>query len=141
MEPPSDELRSHVAQTTADLGAYELQDADEERLDQLLSELQEHLNAEISNTRGQFEYEDAEDLLAAADAWAGLISSAVARVYAPASPWRGGRAGWAEKIVRKLREMAAILKELLLPVKAALGAATFSISVSFPWGIGIGLSW
>lgn len=85
--------------------------------------------------------QDVEDQLAAVEGWAALISSAIGRVYVPASPWPRYAAGWDQMIVRRLRRMASRLRAVLEPVARALNAVGFSISVGFPWGIAIGLTY
>lgn len=143
MQAPSDDLRTQVALTTEDWAASDLPDeVHEDFLDDLLSHLEAEMDGALGDepSREDMTVEQAEEQLSAVDSWAGLISHAVGRVYAPASPWPRRTAGWAQKVVRRLRRMANKLKATLAPVAKALGAVHFSISVSFPWGISIGVS-
>ena len=142
MEAPSSKLRYHVADASSGLRTDDLPDADvEAHLDDLLERVESEMASAIDAGRYVgLSPEEAEDQLAVVDAWAGLISAAVGRVYAPASPWPRHSAGWGKKIVRRLRRMALRLQAVLKPVSQALGAIGFSISVGFPWGISIGLS-
>jgi hypothetical protein len=84
--------------------------------------------------------EQADSQLATIDAWASLMSYAVARVYAPASPWPRRKAGWGQNITRSLRRMVKRLQSLLAPVAKVLKATHFSIAVGYPWGVQIGMS-
>jgi len=143
MRPPADVLRERVAQSTEDWALTNLSD---ERQEGLLEGLLDEIDGNMDNSSEELDSypelteEQAEQQLASLDAWAALMSSAVARVYAPASPWPRRKAGWAQSMVRKLRRMAIRLQALLLPVARALKAVNFSISVGFPWGVSNGLA-
>jgi hypothetical protein len=78
--------------------------------------------------------------LAAIEEWASLASYAVSRFYGPQSPLRTDIAGWSRKAVERLREIAEKLRPRLARVAELLAAASFSISVGFPWGVSIGVS-
>lgn len=143
MDAPNDDLRYQAADVSSGLRDNDFPDAEiEQELDRFL----EHLEGEMAQSidaGARFEaltVDEAEDQLAAVDAWAGLISSVIGRVYAPSSPWPRRSAGWDKRIVKRLRRMASKLRAALAPVASALGAVHFSISVGFPWGIAIGLS-
>jgi hypothetical protein len=143
MQPPSDELREEVAQATEGAILSDLSDqAQEDRLEGLLEYIGARMNDSATGIDQLTELteEQAEEQLAAIDAWASLISYAVARVYAPASPWPRRRAGWPERIVRRLQQVVKDLRSLLAPVARALRAVHFSIAVGFPWGVSIGMS-
>jgi hypothetical protein len=143
MDAPNDEMRYLAAEAGVSLRTSDYPDEEvEQNLDGLLGQLEDQMSQAIE-ADARFEsltVEDAEEQLAAIDAWAGLISSVIGRVYAPASPWPRRAAGWDKRIVKRLRRMANKLRAALVPVAAALGAVHFSISVGFPWGIAIGLS-
>ena len=81
-----------------------------------------------------------DERLAAVEAWASIASFVVAVFYAPESPWRD-EAGWSDKAVERLRRIAHGLRDQLQAVMRALGASGFSISVGFPWGLSVGISW
>ncbi len=143
MYAPSEDLRSSVASTTEDWSLSDLPDRVQENyLDDLLDRLEREMDVALLSQVPQedISVEEAEDQLSAVDSWAGLISHAVGRVYAPASPWPRRTAGWAQKVVKRLRRMANKLKAVLAPVARALGAIHFSIAVAFPWGISVGVA-
>lgn len=143
MDSPNEDLRYQAAEASSRWRSNDYPDAEiEQELDEFLAHLEDRMSQSI-DIGARFEtltVEEAEDKLAAIDAWAGLISSVIGRVYAPASPWPRRSAGWDKRIVKRLRRMATKLRAALAPVASALGAVHFSISVGFPWGIAIGLS-
>jgi hypothetical protein len=81
------------------------------------------------------------DDLASVEAWAALASYAVGRYYGPSSPLRKDIAGWSNKAVERLREIANVLAERLRALVGYVGATGFSVAVGFPWGISIALNW
>jgi hypothetical protein len=85
--------------------------------------------------------EQATDVLAAIDAWASLASNVVGRFYAPASPWPRRLQGWAKSVAKRLRKIAGLLRAALQAVAQALSAASYSIGVSFPFGISVSIGW
>jgi hypothetical protein len=143
MRPPSDQLREEVSQRTESsiLSNLSLQEQ-EQRLENLLDYIDVRINQSATDIDQLPELTEsqAEDQLASIDAWVSLISYAVARVYAPASPWPLRRAGWKESLVRELRQIVKRFQSLLTPVARALRAVNFSIAVGFPWGVSIGMS-
>ena len=143
MRAPTDQLRQEVAQRTESSILTNLSDeAQEQSLESLLDYIDSEMNqsATVIDELTQLTEDQAEDQLATIDAWASLISYAVARVYAPASPWPRRRAGWGQSMVSKLQKIVKRLQSLLKPVATALHAAHFSIAISFPWGVSIGMS-
>ncbi|MDN5762433.1 MAG: hypothetical protein L0H41_08975 [Microlunatus sp.] len=143
MDAPNDEMRYRAAEVSVNWRPGDYPDAQvEQELDEVLGQLEDEMSQSIDiGARVEtLTEEEAEDQLAAVDAWAGLISSVIGRAYAPASPWPRRSAGWDKRIVKRLRRMATKLRAALAPVSSALGAVHFSISVGFPWGIAIGLS-
>jgi len=141
MDGPSDKVRSSLIEPI--LGVADEPDEEaERRLEATLDEIGGLLEGDlVPSDWAELNEETAMDQLAAIDAWAALISSAVARVYAPASPWHRGVAGWAKSVAARLRWLTYLLLIPLKAVAAALGANSYSIGVSFPWGISVGLSW
>jgi hypothetical protein len=109
----------------------------EEALEGLLDQIDVAVRKDVERGKGKDPWED----LAAIESWASLASYAAARFYAPASPWRRNFGGWSKRAAARLRSIANALSSVLQPVAKALKAASFSISVSFPWGVSIGLSW
>ncbi|MGW4896801.1 leishmanolysin-related zinc metalloendopeptidase [Kitasatospora sp. NPDC004240] len=80
-----------------------------------------------------------EDLLAAVDEWASLISYVTASTYAPHSPMMFP--GWSHNITVRLQEMCDKLRRLLVRAAEQAQALNYSIGVAFPWGIQISLGW
>lgn len=143
MLPPSDQLREEVSQRTEASILSNLSDeAQEQSLENLLDYIDARMNQSTTaiDQLAELTEDQAEEQLATIDAWASLISYAVARVYAPASPWPRRRAGWAQSMVRKLQKIVKRLQSLLAPVARALAAVHFSIAVGFPWGVSVGMS-
>ncbi|HEY2477223.1 MAG TPA: hypothetical protein VGI17_00670 [Solirubrobacterales bacterium] len=129
MNGPSEELREHVALTLDEV-------TDEEQLEEILGTIEEELSSDLGGGP-----RDEQEEMAAIDAWAGLASYAVGRFYAPASPWPFRKGGWDKRAPERLRRIADQLRGPLERVARALGAVTWSISVGFPWGVSISVSW
>ena len=141
MDGPSDAIRVGFLNSIASVADAPDPEA-ERRLDATLNDIGALLEGDLEH--GGWESLDAEsamDQLAAIDAWAALISSAVARVYAPASPWHRKVAGWAKSVAARLRWLTNLLLTPLKAVASALGASSYSIGISFPWGVSVGLNW
>lgn len=145
MEAPGNELYEYVVAETARIRAPEAQDA-EVRLDALLGSIESAFKSAVESAglpiveSAGLPVDEAEDLLAATESWAALVSSAVARVYAPASPWPVRLAAWSKTIAMRLRAIANRLGAVMAKVAKALKAVSFSVAIAFPWGISIGLS-
>ena len=141
MDEPSDELRVEIANAldrlTEEVAAGDGKAYGEDQLDEILGMIE--VEVEVALESGPEENEHSE--LAAVDAWAGLASYAVARFYAPTSPWPWHKAGWSKKAPERLRRIANRLRPPLEKAAHALGAASWSVSVGFPWGISIAVSW
>lgn len=131
MEGPSEHLRARVGERLDTIEA-------EHQLEELLAEIESEAQDDVA---GGFDGENGEDILAAVDAWAGLASTVVSRFYAPASPWPRSVAGWGRRALVRLRRICSVLLPALQAAANAVGATSWSISVGFPWGISIGLSW
>ncbi|MGO9885412.1 MAG: hypothetical protein ACLPV4_20645 [Solirubrobacteraceae bacterium] len=115
---------------------------EEQALEGVLEEIEEAIRPDLEQgpPSEELSEEDAWNQLAAIESWAGVASSATARFYVPARVQPYKLAGWSKKAVARLRSIANTLKPALQALLGALGAVGFSISVSFPWGISIGLS-
>ena len=85
--------------------------------------------------------EEADDLLVRIEQWMSVASNAVGWVYAPQSPFRKDKAGWKAGVGETLRSLANSVKDVMIRIIKVLGAASWSIGASFPWGISVGLSW
>jgi hypothetical protein len=127
---PDDDFR-------ADVGARAEQIDNEEALERLLADIEDRVASDVSYDNGG----DPEDDLAAIQSWASVASHAAARFYAPASPWRRSVAGWSKEAAAQLQRICSTLVSPLRLVAAALSAVSFTIGVSFPWGISISLGW
>lgn len=142
MNAPSSELREEIAkeldELTAAVAARDAEEYGEDQLDEILGIIENAVDKALQSD-AQDEDEHAE--LAAVDAWAGLASYAVARFYAPKSPWPWHEAGWTKRAPERLRRIASKLRPALERAARALGAASWSVSVGFPWGISIAVSW
>ncbi|GAA2446186.1 hypothetical protein GCM10010273_27650 [Streptomyces lavendulocolor] len=73
------------------------------------------------------------------EGWASLVSYVVARTYVPQSPFRF--AGWSYWVAFELRRIAALFERVLQAIARAVGAAGFSVGLSFPWGVTVSLDW
>lgn len=115
---------------------------DEQELERVLEDIEQALRSDLEQgpPREEASEDEAWDQLAAIESWAGVASHAMARFYAPASPWPRNVSGWSKKAVAKLRSIANTLKPALQKLVAALHAVGFTIAVGFPWGISIGLT-
>jgi len=98
-------------------------------------------------TRPDLESDDerAWELLGAVDAWASLASYAFQRVYVeePAdvgSPFRRFK-GARPDVMKRLRSCASRFKRPLEAACGVLGALSYSISVGFPLGLSVGVTW
>lgn len=129
MVGPSDDFRRYVWEQAE---GVDNEDALSELLDQIEMAVRED---------GPVAPVAPEEELAAAESWASVASYAVGRLSAPASPWPRNVAGWGTRAVGRLRSIANTLSATLSQVAPQLGAQSFSIGVSFPWGIQISLSW
>jgi hypothetical protein len=125
-------------------------DVAEAALDAALAEIEGGLRSDLEHgwdvppeqRAGELGEDDpALQLLAGVNAWASLISGAVAYTYAPASPWPRRLTGWGQKIAGRLQWLTNLLLRPLAAAGRALGASSWSISLSFPWGVSVGLNW
>jgi hypothetical protein len=64
--------------------------------------------------------------------WVGLRTS---------KPWPQGFAGLKKSVGEKLREIVDALRGVLVAIAKSLRATSWSIGVSFPWGVSVSLSW
>jgi hypothetical protein len=140
MDGPRESLRQAIVGMLQDLD--ETPDlVAEQRLLQALQFIEEGVTSDIERIEPELNSDSARDLLSAIESWTSVISAAVARVYAPRSPWKRRVAGWAKEVANRIRW---ITNNLLTPLKAAavvLGASSWSIGVNFPWGVSVALSW
>jgi hypothetical protein len=154
---PAEDFRAYVSQrveslVTEGVWAEAVSERAEDALDDILTEIaavaesdlasDEFLTSSAAFEARNLTVEQAEDLLAAVNAWASVASYAAARLYAPNSPWRTGLAGWSKKIAKTLGRIVSILLTPLKAVAVALGASSWSIGINFPWaGVAVSLTW
>jgi hypothetical protein len=110
----------------------------EDALEGLLDEIVGAIEADVD---GNFSGEQEDELFAAVESWASVVSHAVAHYYAPSSPWPRNLAGWGTRVTARLQRAIQILLRPLQVVQQAVGASSCSISGNFPWGISVGFSW
>jgi hypothetical protein len=89
--------------------------------------------------------DDAWDLIASVDAWASLASYATQRIYLDEAPAVGtpfpSYPGWQKKVPRRLRDLARALGAILEQACRLLRALSYSLSVNFPFGVSVSVSW
>jgi hypothetical protein len=138
MRGPTDEFRSEIQKQAQDI-------SQEQQLIQLLDRIDHELRKDLERPgpvpKGDAVLSYVESQMAAVESWASLASEPMARLSAPQSPWPRNIAGWGTKAVGRLRRIANTLSAPLRTIVSALGAQSFSIGVSFPWGIQVSLSW
>ncbi len=124
MDGPKDRLRVEIAQEldrlTVEVAERDEDAFGEEQLDEILVRIQNEVEAALEAGP----QDDGHSELAAVDAWAGLASYAVARFYAPTSPWPWKKGGWTDKAPERLRHIADKLRPALEWAAKTLGAAS-----------------
>lgn len=118
----------------------------EEDLENVLSAIAAFAADELGPLRAQMLSEtDAREALIAVEAWASLASYACARYYVDGPTEVGTRwrslGGMSQGVVSRLQDLAERFGEVLREACRLLGAASFSVSIGFPLGVSIGLSW
>jgi hypothetical protein len=89
--------------------------------------------------------ERAERMLASVEAWASIASHLTIEAYV--GPLREVGAvrqrvvGWSRSVVARLTDLADLLAGYLQKAMHKLKASSFTISVGFPVGVSVGLSW
>jgi hypothetical protein len=148
LEGPSDDFRANIA-----LRVQEIED--EGGVEELLADIESAASEDLAWVADaeSVDSERASVLLAAIDSWASLGSFVVVQFYGSLEPpnvgaalrWRRGpfhwAPGWRRGVAERLQALAGVLRGPLEKARAALGATSFSISVGFPWGVSVGLSW
>jgi hypothetical protein len=98
----------------------------------------EAIMEELSSDRAPTEQDPQRDAIAV-QTWASLVSYAVARTYAPQSPFRFP--GWSTGVSRRLSQIAWLFRSALRPLADQLKALSYSVTISFPVGIGVSITW
>lgn len=116
----------------------------EELLDNIVQLAADDLGSEFGDPE-DYTLDNAEDLLASVEAWAALASHVTLEAYAGPVREVGAMhrrlAGWTKGVGATLTKMTGLLARYLAAAKRALGALTYSIGVSFPFGVSVSLSW
>jgi hypothetical protein len=133
---PSEDLRRKVGDMVLSLKPSIEDEAGLERV--LSEEIGPRIRDDIGNG-STLPSQDPAEVLAAVEAWAGLVSFAVGSFYGPQSPPKVP--GWAQNIPQRLRELTGWLLQPLEIAARALGATSWTISVNVPFGVSIGLGW
>ncbi len=112
---------------------------DEDALARVLDRIAEQARVELDRVNEQTD--DAIELAGAAQAWASAASYATTRFYfeGPESILKFG--GFGKDVASQLQRVAGELVPTLKRALEATGASSFSISVGFPFGVSVGLSW
>ena len=87
----------------------------------------------------------AEEILVSVEAWASLASYACTKFYfeGPSEVGTPLRrlGGWSKGVVSQLTALAQRFGQMLSRAMHAIGATSYSVGVSFPFGVSVGLSW
>ena len=146
MEGPNDETRAWIAEEALRLAEAGQAGEDDQWLVAELAGLLEALARAISDDVGvegevAVDLESATYVLDAVQMWASATSYALVAVYAPASPLPRRLAGFANSVTEKTQVIAGILLAPLKAAAAILGADSYAIGLSFPWGVSVELGW
>lgn len=126
MDSPGSELRE-------ELRAWPF--AEEGECEAALYKIDEKLMGAI----GDLGRRNPDKVLAAVTEWASLASYVVARTYGPASPMPFP--GWSNSVARAVTRVAGHLSKPLAWVAKQTQALDYQISVGYPWGFAVGLSY
>lgn len=114
-------------------------------LDSVLVDIASHMESDIERsqylTSDDVSEEYTNSVLSAVDAWMSTASYVVGWIYAPQSPWPIGLTGWSPTIARRLRHFNQISHNILSRLRDNLGASSYTVTVSFPFGISVSLNW
>lgn len=140
MNPPTNELRESVSRRVVEIRA--MPDAEVDTiLDEVIAQINGELQRELDQNPLSGDHANAQELAAACDAWASLVSHALVQAYAPMSPFPRNVAGWGQRAIQRVQQFSATLRGPLAVAQQGLNASSYSISVGFPWGISIGFTW
>ena len=151
IKPPEIEIRIQVvnlarsSRDIPDVNGYAYTDVDggvRNALDMIVRDLDESITTlSPDRTAEEMTLDDAHEILSSVHAWAALASRAVGEVYAPASPfpWKAG--GWGSEVSARLQALAARFGPAAKIAAKRIWANGVSVSVSFPWGISVGITY
>jgi hypothetical protein len=135
-------------ETRQEIAARQLGLVDENQFEEILGLIIDRAGTDLAETLGgrdTLEEAEGEELLASIEAWASLASAATFATYA-GSPREIGAArltlpGWAKEIGKKLTDLTKLLGAYLEVAMRAVHETSFAISLTFPWGVSVGLGW
>ncbi|MGO4692018.1 hypothetical protein [Glaciibacter sp. 2TAF33] len=147
MNGPDTETRGRIAEWADETLPDASDDTAEGWLDEVLGVIADAIASDEEDDDlfgGELDQDAAAGILAAAESWASVVSYAVGRVYAPTSPWPRRLAGWATKISARLNTILAALHAAMsaavTTLSATFGITSYSIGLSFPWGVSVSLN-
>jgi hypothetical protein len=131
------QVQEMMASTVDEAGFEEVLDVIAARTRQDLSPiLEEHEAGEPDAARELFD---------SIEAWASLASAVTYEMYVgPVREVGAARLslpGWAKGVSQRLDDIVSLLKGYLEIAAQALGAPSFSIALTFPFGVSVGLAW
>jgi hypothetical protein len=131
------QVKEMTASITDEAGFEEVLDFIAERTQEDLSPL---LSAHEAGEAGA-----AQQLFDSIEAWASLTSAVTFEMYVgpvrEVGAARFSLPGWAKGISQRLDNIVSVLKGYLQVAARALGAPSFSIALTFPFGVSVGLAW
>lgn len=142
LPPPSEELLAQIHDEIRQVRSYRRRDAQDERhAEEALRLMVEELDRlNLSEVTPPATPAHAHALIAAADEWISLASSICCRVYAPASPMPRLLLLWSRKFAELLRKICSRMEQVISTAARLLGASSWTVAASFPWGVSLGLN-
>jgi hypothetical protein len=142
LPPPSEELLAQIYGEIRQVRGYRRRDTQDERhAEEALRLIVEELaRLNLSEITPPATPAHARALIAAADEWISLASSICCRVYAPASPMPKRLLMWSRKVAELLRMICSMLEQAIGTAARLLGASSWTVAASFPWGVSLGLN-
>ena len=142
LERPSEEQRIVFAEQANEIAEMDNDTEAESALANLLERIQGAISEATRVIPERFGETYAWDSYESIQSWASVINYVVATFYAPASPFRRRRAGFAQRVVNKLRQYVGQFTSLMKQAVSQIpGATGWSVAVTFPWaGVQVGLS-
>lgn len=143
MNGPDNDFRKSIAVTADSVLSAASDEEAEHWLEDVLAGFAERIAYDVRENPVN-EEADAWDVLAKADSWASAVSYAIGRVYAPTSPWPRNLAGWSSEISKRLQNILRLIHSAMTSavqfLSTTFGITSFSIGLSFPWGVTVSLN-
>ena len=142
LPPPSEELLAQIHDEIRQVRGYRRRDTQDERHAEVALRLMfdELARLNLSEITPPATPDHAHALIAAADEWISLASSICCRVYAPASPMPKLLLMWSRKVAELLRNICSMMEQAISTAARLLGASSWTVAASFPWGVSLGLN-